>query len=105
VSSPPEATCDLQTFTLPANATGVSFWYQVHCPDTLTYDWASATLKDNTTGTTATVLANTCSNTGAWQQASAAATGGHSVTLTLANHDDNYPGDATWTDYDDVSVQ
>ncbi|TMA25546.1 MAG: hypothetical protein E6J78_17225 [Deltaproteobacteria bacterium] len=93
-----------QTFTLPANATGISFWYQVHCPDTITYDWASATLKDNTSGTSTTVLANTCSNTGAWQQASAAATGGHSVTLTLANHDDNYSGDPTYTLYDDVAV-
>jgi hypothetical protein len=30
---------------------------------------------------------------------------GHSVTLTLANHDDNYSADPTWTDYDDISVQ
>ena len=93
-----------QTFTLPSNATGVSFWYQVHCPDTVTYDWATATLKDNTTGTTTTMLARTCSNTGTWQQASATATGGHSVTLTLSNHDDNYSGDPTYTLYDDIAV-
>jgi serine protease len=93
-----------QTFTLPANATAVSFWYQVHCPDTVTYDWATATLKDNTSGTTTTVLAKTCSNTATWQQASAAVTGGHSVTLTLSNHDDNYSGDPTYTLYDDVAI-
>ena len=93
-----------QTFTLPSNATAVSFWYQVHCPDTITYDWASATLKDNTTGTTTTMLAKTCSNSGTWQQASTSATGGHSVTLTLANHDDNYAADPTYTLYDDVAV-
>ncbi len=30
------------------------------CPDTVTYDWATVTLKDNTTGTTATLVARTC---------------------------------------------
>ena len=93
-----------QTFTLPGSATAVTVWYQVHCPDTITYDWASATLKDNTSGTTTTLLANTCSNAGTWQQASAAATGGHSVTLTLSNHDDNYASDPTYTLYDDVAI-
>src|ERR1043165_69758 len=33
-----------------------------------------------------------------------ASSAGHSVTLTLANHDDNYAGDATYTYFDDVSV-
>ena len=93
-----------QTFTLPSTATQVSFWYQVHCPDSVTYDWASATLKDNTSGTTTTMLANTCSNAGTWVQATATVTGGHSVTLTLANHDDNYASDPTYTLYDDVAI-
>ncbi len=93
-----------QTFTLPANATSLSFWYQVHCPDTITYDWASATLRDNTSGTTTTMLANTCSNSGAWVQASANVIGGHSLTLTLSNHDDNASGDPTYTLYDSVAI-
>ena len=92
-----------QSFNAPSGATQLSFWYQVHCPDTVTYDWASATLKDNTTGTTATMLANTCSNTATWAQATAAVTAGHSYTLTLANHDDNYSSDPTYTLYDDVA--
>src|SRR3954453_16613295 len=29
-------------------------WYSMSCPDTVSYDWATATLKDNTTGTTVT---------------------------------------------------
>ncbi|HEU0025863.1 MAG TPA: hypothetical protein VFQ25_06430, partial [Ktedonobacterales bacterium] len=74
------------------------------CPDTVTYDWATATLKDNTTGTTTTVLAKTCTNTGSWASASASVTAGHSYTLTLISHDDNYTGDATYTLYDDVSI-
>jgi hypothetical protein len=93
-----------QTFTAPSGNSTLSFWYQVVCPDTVTYDWATATLRDNTTGVTTTVLAKTCSNTGTWSQASAALTAAHSYTLTLIDHDDNYPTDPTYTLYDDVAI-
>jgi chitinase len=93
-----------QTFTAPAGATTVSFWYNIHCPDDVAWDWANATLKDNTAGTTATVLANTCTNTNTWVKVSKAVTGGTSYTLTLLSHDENNPGDATYTRYDDVTV-
>jgi hypothetical protein len=36
---------------------------------------------------------------------SASVTAGHSYTLTLTSHDDNYSTDATYTLYDDVVVQ
>jgi hypothetical protein len=36
---------------------------------------------------------------------SASVTAGHSYTLTLTSHDDNFAGDATYTLYDDVVVQ
>ena len=94
-----------QTFTAPSGSSKVSFWYKVTCPDTVTYDWATATLKDNTTATTATVLAKTCTNTGTWVQNSATITPGHSYTLTLTSHDDNYSSDPTYTLYDDVATQ
>ena len=77
----------------------------MHCPDTVTFDWATATLRDNTAGTTTTVLGKTCTNTGTWVQGSGTVVGGHSYTLTLTDHDDNYPGDPTYTLYDDVAVQ
>jgi hypothetical protein len=95
-----------QTFTMPASSPSLSFWYDNHCPDTVTYDWATATLKDNVTGTTTTLLAKTCAASAAWTQVTynAAANAGHSVTLTLANHDDNFAGDPTYTWYDDVAV-
>jgi len=93
-----------QTFVVPSGSSQLSFFYQVHCPDTVTYDWASATLTDNTAGGTSTVLGNTCSNSGAWVQATAAVTAGHSYTLKLSNHDDNYAGDPTYTLYDDVTL-
>ena len=93
-----------QTFTAPAAGGTLSFWYKVTCPDSVSYDWATATLKDNTATTTTTPLPKTCSNTGAWVQVTAALVGNHSYTLTLANHDDNYAGDATYTIFDDVTV-
>ena len=94
-----------QTFTAPAGSTKVSFWYKVTCPDTVTYDWATATLKDNTTATTTTVLAKTCTNSGTWVQNTSTITAGHSYTLTLTSHDDNYSSDPTYTLYDDVATQ
>ena len=91
-----------QTFT-PSSSGTLSVWYKETCPDTVTYDWALATLKDNTAGTTTTLIAKSCA-TNAWTQKSASVIGGHSYTLTLNSHDDNYSGDATYTMYDDVSI-
>ena len=93
-----------QTFTTPGTATTVSFWYQVYCPDVVTSDWATATLKDNTTGTTSTILANTCTNNATWVQVSANVTAGDSYTLSLISHDNNNPSDPTYTLFDDVKV-
>jgi hypothetical protein len=93
-----------QTFAAPNGTSTLSFWYNVYCPDTLTYDWATVTLKDNTTGTTSTILAKTCNTNGTWVKVSKSITAGHSYTLKLVSHDDNYPGDATYTLYDDVAV-
>jgi hypothetical protein len=105
-TSPSTDSTAAQTFTLPSNASSLSFWYANTCPDSVTYDWATATLKDNVTGTTSTILAKTCTTTAVWMQVTTnvASSAGHSVTLTLANHDDNYAGDATYTYFDDVSV-
>jgi len=93
----------VQTFT-PPNSGTLSFFYKLVCPDTLTYDWATATLKDNSTGVTSTVLPRTCTNVNAWANVTAGVTGSHSYTLTLTSHDDNYPGDPTYTLFDDVTL-
>jgi len=105
-TSPTTDSTAAQTFTLPSNATTLSFYYSNTCPDTVTYDWATATLKDNVTGTTSTILAKTCTTSPSWTLVNynASSSAGHSVTLTLANHDDNYAGDATFTYFDDVAV-
>jgi hypothetical protein len=94
-----------QTFPVPAGSTTLSLWYQIHCPDTVQYDWATATLHDNTANTTTTILPKTCpTNVIHWVQVQSAVTAGHSYTLTLTSHDDNYPGDPTYTLYDDVTT-
>ena len=93
-----------QTFTAPATATKLSFWYYNYCPDTVTYDWATVTLRDNTTSTTTTPLARTCMASPSWKQVTVNITAGHSYTLTLISHDDNYWLDPTFTVYDDVVV-
>ncbi len=93
-----------QIFVVPGGASSLRFWYQVSCPDTVSYDWATATLTDNTSGTTTTILPRTCNTSATWVQVSANVTAGHSYTLTLTNHDDNYAGDPTYTLFDDVNV-
>jgi putative Ig domain-containing protein len=103
-SNPSGSSSITQTFTAASGNSKLTFWYNVTCPDTVTYDWATATLKDNTTGTTSTVLAKTCVSNSGWVQKTASITAGHSYTLTLTNVDDNYPGDPTFTLYDDVAT-
>jgi hypothetical protein len=94
----------VQTVTAPAGTTKLSFWYSMTCTDTVYYDWATATLTDNTSKKTTTVLAKVCA-TGGWKQVTASTTAGHSYTLTLVSHDDNYATDPSYTLFDDVSFQ
>ena len=92
-----------QTFTAPTGSTGITLWYKETCPDTVAYDWALATLTDNTSGTTATLIARTCTSNN-WTNVNGAVTAGHSYTITLTSHDDNYAADPTYTLYDDVAL-
>jgi hypothetical protein len=102
-SSPTNGSSSIaQSFTAPTGGGTLSFWYDVVCPDTVSYDWATATLKDTTSATTKTVLAKTCVSNSGWKQVSSTLTAGHSYTLTLTNYDDDYSGDPTYTEYDDV---
>jgi hypothetical protein len=104
-SSPTNGASNIvQTFTAPTGSSTVGFYYDVVCPDTVTYDWATATLTDNTAGTTVTVLAKTCVANSGWVHITHAITAGHSYTLTLTSKDDNYTGDPTYTYYDDVTT-
>jgi hypothetical protein len=93
-----------QTFTAASGDSTLTFWYSVSCPDNTRQAYATATLRDTTAGSSKTVLAKTCNNTGAWVQVTASITAGHSYTLTLSSHDDNDTADATYTKYDDVAT-
>lgn len=93
-----------QTFTAPSGTSTLTFWYLVHCPDTVQHDWATATLKDSTTGKTITILPRTCTNKNTWVKVTTSTTAGHSYTLTLTSRDDNRAGNATYTLFDDISL-
>ncbi len=93
-----------QSFIAPVRSRSLGFWYLVHCPDTVTFDWATATLADITAGTNTTILARTCTNDATWRQVTTPITAGHAYTLTLVSHDDNFAGDATYTNFDDVAL-
>jgi hypothetical protein len=93
-----------QSFTAARNQRRLSFWYNVSCPDRERYDWATASLRDDTTGSTRTLLPKTCTYDNTWRQAGAPVIGGHSYTLKLLSHDDGYFGDPTSAKYDDVTL-
>lgn len=93
-----------QTFAPPGPGT-LSLWYKNTCPDTVEFDWTMVTLTDNTASTTSTLLPKTCVTNGAWTQITTSITSamaGHSLTLTLLNHDDSNPSDISYTKFDDV---
>jgi uncharacterized membrane protein len=95
-----------QTFTVPAAGGKLTFWYRMSCLDKVKNDWFTATLHDGVTGTTATVQSPICSKTATWTKVTVnvSSFAGHSVTLTLTNHDDGHAGDPTYTLVDDVSL-
>jgi hypothetical protein len=93
-----------QTFTVPVGFSQLSVWYSTFCPDSLTYDWVTITLKNVSNGSQLTLLPQTCPATASWTNVTASVVGGQTYTLTLTNHDDNYPGDATYTLFDDVTL-
>jgi hypothetical protein len=93
-----------QSFVAPRGHRKLSFWYDLTCRDKVRYDWATASLRDDTAGTDQIVLEKTCTYEEGWRQVTAPIIGGHAYTLTLTNHDDGYFGDPTATKYDDVAT-
>src|SRR5947209_15773994 len=95
-----------QTVTVPAGSPTLTYWYQPHCTDTITYDQIQMQVRSTAGATLATVM-NVCSNTGAWTQVSysMAAFAGQTVVLWFNDHDDGYAGDPTYFLLDDVSVK
>jgi hypothetical protein len=102
--SPSHTSTLVQTFTVPAGQSHLTFWYETLCPDILLFDWFTVTLRDNTTRRTTTVVAKVCRIDGSFSQVSTPVRAGHSYTLTLLNQDDGASGDATRTFVDDVAT-
>ena len=97
-----------QTFTVPSTGGTLSFWYSITCPDTVNYDWFTATLTNASSGALLNTLTpKTCVPASGWTQVTAnlAAYAGQRVTLTLTSHDDNYGADPTFTLVDDIGLQ
>ena len=94
-----------QTVTVPAGAT-LSFWYQPHCTSLPTTDREQMQVRSTVGAVLATVL-DTCANSTVWTHAThdMSAFVGQSVVLWFNNHDDNLPGAATYTLFDDVSLR
>jgi hypothetical protein len=94
-----------QTVAIPSGNSRLTFWYQPHCTDTITYDQIQMQIRSTGGSTLATVL-NVCSNTGAWTQATFDTTpyAGQNVVLWFNDHDDGYAGDPTYFLLDDVSL-
>lgn len=97
-----------QTFTVPSNYTTLSFYYQVKCSDSITYDQFRVKLHDNTNSTDTTLIADVCSNDSTWRhfQYAIGSLVGHSLTVSFQTHDDgvgNYPTYA-WVDNLELST-
>jgi serine protease len=102
-SSTPSRTSTLkQTFTVPSGQSHLELWYRNLCPDIVSLDWFTVTLRDNGSKKTVTLVPHTCDLQQSFQHVTATVKAGHSYTLTLTNVDDNYTGDATYTYVDDV---
>ncbi len=96
-----------QSFIAPTVSSTLSFWYWNICTDSVTYDWATANLTDNTASITTVVLPKICTFPGSWTQVTSGVIPGHHYTLTLIDFDDNCctsGQDPTYTLYDDVTV-
>ena len=95
-----------QTFTVPANGALLRYWFYGHAVDAPS-DYASILLRDNTTGVTTPLIAQTYARPPyqEWLDAYANLTdwAGRSVTLTFVNHEAGW-GSPTYTWFDDVSL-
>ncbi|MFL6016686.1 MAG: hypothetical protein ACJ74V_04035 [Gaiellaceae bacterium] len=94
-----------QSVAIPAGSSRLTFWYQPHCTDTVTYDQIQAQIR-STSGTTLATALNVCPTGTAWTQVvfDTSAYAGQSVVLWFNDHDDGYAGDPTYFLLDDVAV-
>jgi hypothetical protein len=95
-----------QTVHVPASGTTtLSFFYNLHCPDTIQYDWQLAEIH-SPSGAVLKNIFKVCQNDQVWTQATVDLTPyhGQDVVLFFGDHDDGYAGDPTYMLIDDVAT-
>ena len=91
-----------QTFKAAAGDSSLTLWYLTACTGSITYNYSTITLKNLSTGLTATLLNKTCANASAWQSFNPPITPGQSYTLTVTNRDTR--AQRNYVALDDVST-
>jgi hypothetical protein len=92
-----------QTFAAPQRTAQLSLWYRVSCPDPMHRQWATATVRDDTTRTDAMVLPPTCTSDQGWRHTATPLIAGHAYTVTLAVRGTGTRATTT-VQYDDVRL-
>jgi len=93
-----------QSFTAPASTTGITYQYRMTCHDTVAHDWTTATLRDNTSRATLTMLRPRCITDSSYVTVAAPVISGHGYTLTIINRDDGNSSNPSWTLVDNVQL-
>jgi hypothetical protein len=93
-----------QTFTVATGYVSVSFWYELVCTGSASHNWMTATLRDNTSKTTATMLGKTCARSAGWTPVAARVTAGHSYTMTIVVHADGQRSHPAYAFVDDTAL-
>jgi hypothetical protein len=96
----------VQSVAVPtAGKTTLTFWYQPHTSDNLTFDWQRMEIRNPAGKVLATPL-NVCLDADSWSQVTWDLTPYKATTVQLffLDHDDGGTGDPTYYFLDDVSV-
>jgi hypothetical protein len=96
----------VQSVAVPTvGKTTLTFWYQPHSSDNLTFDWQRMEIRNQAGKVLATPL-NVCLESDSWTEVTADLTPykGTTVQLFFLDHDDGATGDPTYYLLDDVSV-
>jgi hypothetical protein len=93
-----------QTFTAPSGVSQISIWYNESCPGSVSTEWATASIEDNTAGTTHKILVKTCTTAG-WKNVTHAITAGHSYTVTLSTYESASDKSPEYALYDDITLE
>lgn len=94
-----------QAFAVPSGVDTLGFWYRMVCPDSVTDDQFTASLRDHTAGVTTSVVGPVCQTSSTYRRVTAPVAAGHTYTLILSNRDDLHERDLTYTYVDDVALR